>query len=84
MRDVEPIEQETPRPGWLPIVTSAGLFSLLHFSHGPDWIPLFFLALGLGYLYRQTHRITPCVVVHLLVNSLAVLQLWLYVQERNA
>jgi membrane protease YdiL (CAAX protease family) len=35
----------------------------------PDPIPLFVLALGLGYLYRQTHRILPCIVVHLLLNA---------------
>ena len=40
-----------------------------HYSHGPDWIPLFFLALGLGYLYRQTHRLLPCITVHFLLNS---------------
>ncbi len=72
---------EANRPGWLPVVVSAILFSLAHFSNGPDWIPLFFLALGLGYLYQRTHRIQPCLVVHILVNALAVAQLWLYVRD---
>jgi hypothetical protein len=30
---------------------------------------LFFLALGLGYVYRQTHRILPGIVVHFLLNA---------------
>ena len=52
-----------------PILGSAFVFALLHYSHGPDPIPLFVLAVGLGYLYRQTHRVLPCIVVHFLLNS---------------
>lgn len=52
-----------------PIFVSSIIFALLHYSHGPDWVPLFFLALGLGYLYRQTHRIVPGIVVHFLLNG---------------
>ena len=48
---------------------SALIFAVLHLSHGPDWVPLFVLALGLGYVYRQTHRILPCIVVHFLLNA---------------
>ena len=56
------------RPPWWPIGVSAIFFSLMHLSHGPDWIPLLVLSLGLGYLYRQTHRLLPCIVVHFLLN----------------
>jgi membrane protease YdiL (CAAX protease family) len=52
-----------------PIAISAFSFAILHWSHGPDWIPLFFLAVGLGYLYRQTHRLLPVIVVHFLLNA---------------
>ena len=55
--------------GYLPIVASSALFAALHVSHGPDWVPLFVLALGLGYLYRQTHRLLPCITVHVLLNG---------------
>ena len=58
-----------------PIITSAGLFALMH--QGADRIALFVLALFLGYLYRQTGRIYPSLVLHACVNSLAVLALWL-------
>jgi membrane protease YdiL (CAAX protease family) len=61
----------------LPISISASLFALAHFSHGPDWVPLFFFAVGLGYLYRRTHRITPSLVVHFLLNSLSMVALCL-------
>jgi membrane protease YdiL (CAAX protease family) len=60
-----------------PVVATAGLFALMHLGHGPDPIPLFFLALGLGYLFRQTNRIWPGWIVHSLLNafSLSVLPL---------
>ncbi|MHB0960453.1 MAG: CPBP family intramembrane glutamic endopeptidase [Pirellulaceae bacterium] len=61
-------ESSTGTAYW-PIVTSALIFAVLHLSHGPDWIPLFFLALGLGYIYRQTHRLLPSIVVHFLLNA---------------
>ncbi len=64
-------EDRPPRGtgGFLPILVSSSLFAALHVSHGPDWIPLFFLALGLGYLYRQTNRLLPGMVVHFLLNG---------------
>ncbi len=55
-----------------PVVASSLVFALLHYSHGPDWVPLFFLAIGLGYLYRQTHRIVPGIVVHFLLNAFSM------------
>jgi membrane protease YdiL (CAAX protease family) len=35
------------------------------------------LALGLGYLYRQTHRIWPSLVVHALLNGCSLLMVLL-------
>ncbi len=57
---------------YLPIVASSSLFAALHVAHGPDWIPLFFLALGLGYLYQQTHRLLPSITVHFLLNAFSM------------
>lgn len=64
--------------GATPIVLSAALFALVHWEHGPDPIPIFFLGLGLGYLYRQTHSIWPGVVVHMLMNGGSMLLLALF------
>jgi membrane protease YdiL (CAAX protease family) len=63
------------KPRRWPIFVSAAVFSAMHLGHGYDFVPLFVLAVGLGYLYRQTHRVTPCIVVHVLLNagSLALL-----------
>jgi membrane protease YdiL (CAAX protease family) len=77
-----PVDESPERIGetlgvW-PIFASALAFSFVHMGSGP--IPLFLLALGLGYLYRQTHRILPCIMVHVMLNacSLAVLLIELY------
>lgn len=64
-------------PGWAPLVTSAVIFALLHATQGPDPIALFPLALVLGYLYRQTHRIVPSLVAHAFLNATSMLLLWL-------
>ena len=70
-RATTPIEPtaDTESPSVWPILISAFLFAIAHWTHGPDWIPLFLLAIGLGYLYRQTHRVVPCIVVHFLLNA---------------
>jgi membrane protease YdiL (CAAX protease family) len=66
-----------PVARYLPILASSLLFALMHMSHGPDWVPLFFLALALGYLYQQTHRLLPCITVHFLLNACSMTMLLL-------
>jgi membrane protease YdiL (CAAX protease family) len=66
---------------WLPIAISSMIFALLHYSHGPDWIPLLFLAAGMGHLYQRTHRLLPSLIVHSLLNSLSMWGLWVAVKE---
>jgi membrane protease YdiL (CAAX protease family) len=63
--------------GGLAIFTSALVFASMHVGHGADPIPLFFLALMLGYLYRRTHRLLPCVAVHFCLNACSYLMLCL-------
>jgi membrane protease YdiL (CAAX protease family) len=60
--------------GALPIATSSAVFAAQH--GGADPIPLFFFALVLGYLYHQTHRIWPSLVVHMALNGLTTVVLW--------
>jgi hypothetical protein len=64
---------------WLPIAISSVIFALLHYTHGPDWIPLIFLAAGMGYLYQRTHRLLPSLTVHCLLNSYSLWGLWIQV-----
>jgi membrane protease YdiL (CAAX protease family) len=68
--------------GFIPIALSSLLFSLAHIGFGPDPVALFVLALFLGYLYQRTHRIVPCIVVHVLFNALNLLMLWLFLQSQ--
>jgi membrane protease YdiL (CAAX protease family) len=62
--------------GWAPILISSALFALAHFGYGPEPVPLFILALILGYVYQRTHRIVPCIVTHALFNLVSVIALW--------
>lgn len=80
----EPVDHQPELQGsaaWLPIGLSSAIFALLHYSHGPDWIPLLLLAGGMGYLYQRTHRILPSLIVHSLLNSLSMWGLWVAVKE---
>ncbi len=60
-----------------PIVVSSLVFALMHYSHGVAWIPLFFLALGLGYLYQRTRSLVAPIVLHVSLNASTMLILWL-------
>ena len=62
--------------GWTPILLSSAAFALAHLGHGTDPIPLFPLAVILGYTYQRTHRILPSIVAHALFNSATVVALW--------
>lgn len=66
---------------WLPIGITSTIFALLHYSHGPDWIPLLLLAAGMGYLYQRTHRLLPSLVVHSLLNAMSMWGLWVAVKQ---
>ena len=66
---------QAPPVVW-PMFVSALVFALLHWSHGPDPVALFVLALGLGYLYQRTHRALPCIIVHLLLNGTTMVMLY--------
>lgn len=82
----EVVEPSSPSPpcsflglsrGFVPIVASSLLFAVAHLGHGPDPIAIFVLALFLGYVYQRTHRILPCIVLHMFFNALTLVILWL-------
>ncbi len=64
---------------WLAIIGSTLVFALLHYSHGPAWIPLLLFGAALGYVYQRTHRIWPGIVAHMLLNSVTMIGLWVQV-----
>jgi membrane protease YdiL (CAAX protease family) len=53
---------------WIPILVTSLMFAASHLGQGAAPVPLFFLSVGLGYLYRQTGSIIPCIAVHFLLN----------------
>ena len=63
-----------------PILCSSVIFAALHSNHGPDPIPLFVLAVALGYLYQRTHRLLPSATLHFCLNGTTMLLVWLQMQ----
>lgn len=68
---------EVLRWSWMPVIVSSFVFAMMHFGQGLAPVPLFLLSLGLGYLYRQTGRLWPCVVAHATLNLIGMLGFWL-------
>ncbi len=57
---------------WWPVLAPALMFAAMHIGQGFAHVPLFFFAMGLGYLYRQTGRMGPGLVVHMILNGLTI------------
>tara|TARA_R110002049_G_scaffold72490_7_gene187478 strand:- start:20258 stop:21271 length:1014 start_codon:yes stop_codon:yes gene_type:complete len=58
---------------WIPILVTSVLFAMMHLGQGGAPIPLLFLSIGLGYLYRQTGSIVPPLIVHCILNASTML-----------
>lgn len=56
-----------------PLLLTSGLFALMHLGQGAAPIPIFILSLGLGFLYRQTGSLIPPIIVHMVLNSVTLL-----------
>jgi len=69
--DVVSVEELSLYPWW-PVFMCSGTFALLHLGQGAAAVPLFLLAMALGYLYRQTGRLGPSVIVHLILNGITI------------
>lgn len=55
---------------WGAIVLAAGAFAMMHASW--SWPGIFILAVGLGYLYERTGKLSACVVMHAGFNAISV------------
>jgi membrane protease YdiL (CAAX protease family) len=60
---------------WRGIVATSVLFAAIHPE--PSWIPLFVLAVALGWLRDRTGSLVGPILAHLLVNAVAMLQMGL-------
>ena len=66
------LERIGGRRAWWPVIVSAVLFALAHSGQGWAPVPLAVLAVGIGYVYRQTHRLVPIVAMHMAFNALGL------------
>lgn len=57
---------------YVPLLITSLVFAAMHYGQGAAHIPLFFLSLGLGYLYRQTGRIAAPIIIHMILNGVTL------------
>ena len=57
---------------WFPIIVSSAFFAAVHIGQGLAPIPLFFFGLALGFLYRYSGSIVPCIILHFLLNAMSM------------
>lgn len=65
----------TLKPPLWPAFLTGTLFGLAHLGYGFSFIPLIFLGIILGLLYRATHSIWPSLMVHFILNSSSMIAL---------
>ena len=81
-RDIDPDGQWRPKSHW-PVIATSLLFAAMHFNQGAAQFPLFLMSLGLGYLYRQTGKFAPPVLVHMILNATTLCVLFAELQARG-
>jgi membrane protease YdiL (CAAX protease family) len=79
-RNVDADGDWRPQSHW-PVVATSLLFAVMHYNQGAAQIPLFFMSLGLGYLYRQTGKFAPAVLVHMILNGTTLCVLFAELQS---
>ncbi len=70
-------------PIWPSIVTGI-LFGLAHWGYGLSFIPLIILGIVLGLVYRATHSIWPCVLIHFMLNGTSMAMLGFVLLQQTA
>ena len=69
-------------PIWPSVVTGI-LFGLAHWGYGLSFIPLIVMGIVLGLVYRATHSIWPCVLIHFMLNSTSMIFLGVLILQQN-
>ncbi|WP_406700440.1 CPBP family intramembrane glutamic endopeptidase [Singulisphaera sp. Ch08] len=62
-----------------PIVLTSILFALVHFPQWPAPLAIFFLSLGLGYVFERSGSLIAAMVMHALFNGLGTLLLFVMI-----
>ncbi len=79
-RDIDSDGLWRPQSHW-PVIATSLLFAAMHYNQGAAQIPLFLMSLGLGYLYRQTGKFAPPVLVHMILNGTTLCVLFAELQS---
>ncbi|WP_254053388.1 CPBP family intramembrane glutamic endopeptidase [Singulisphaera sp. GP187] len=62
-----------------PIVLTSTLFALVHFPQWPAPLAIFFLSLGLGFVFERSGSLIAAMVMHALFNGLGTLLLFVMI-----
>lgn len=66
------LQRVARRDAWWPIVASSVAFGLAHTNQGFAFVPIAVLAVGIGYVYRQTHSYPAVIAMHMAFNALSL------------
>lgn len=83
-RSEVPAPENAIRPPFWPSIVAGVLFGVMHYGYGVSFIPLSFLGIFLGWIYRQTHSIWPCILIHMMLNSFSMMMLGLVILMKQA
>ena len=78
------VPENAIRPPFWPSIVAGVLFGVMHYGYGVSFIPLSFLGIFLGWIYRQTHSIWPCILIHMMLNSFSMMMLGLVILMKQA
>ncbi len=68
---------------WWPIFVSGMIFGLVHYSYGIGWIPLILFGCLLGWLYRMTGTIWASWIVHVMLNTMSLMALYINIANEQ-
>ena len=75
---LQQLERGDIKPPILAVFGSSLVFAAGHIGQGYAFIPLFFFALGLGWLFQRTGSLWPGIVVHAMLNLLTLASVLTY------
>ena len=70
------VSPRPPRDGMMPILITSTIFAGIHVGQWPAPVAIFFLSLGLGFLYQRTGSLIGPFVLHAMFNGISTLGLF--------